>query len=171
MEELSFFEIEMELKNSLDLIMQSSGEITEENGKNLERLNELLISKVDGVYSYRQSMQELRDVMKSRANGYLERVEQLDNAMERFDEYVNNCLSIRGVDEVSGMIAKIKKRKPSKVVKIIDETKIPIEFIKIPEVKPQVMKKEIADALKSGTSVEGAELCDSEKISIQYKLK
>ena len=54
---------------------------------------------------------------------------------------------------------------------INDETLVPLEFIKIPQVKPEIMKAEIAKALKSGKEVSGASLCESENISISYKLK
>jgi len=68
-------------------------------------------------------------------------------------------------------MAKIKLRKPTKVVVIKDESLIDPLYIKVPEPVATIMKTEIAKALKAGIPVEGAALEDSKTISIQYGLK
>jgi hypothetical protein len=54
-------------------------------------------------------------------------------------------------------------------VDVFDESQLPIDFIKLPEPKPQIMKAEIAKALKSGEQVPGARLVDGKK-SLIYKV-
>lgn len=170
-DKLSLFSISKDLQNQLDSIIEQDGEINEINELAISKLSELLREKTDAVCSYRQSISEYLNILENRKNDLIEKIHQVEKMAERFDSYVNACLMTLQKNELVGSYSKISKRKPSKVVKITDENLIPIEFIKIPEPKPMIMKKEIGDLLKKGQSVPGTELVDSENIKINYKLK
>ena len=70
-----------------------------------------------------------------------------------------------GLNKVEGKLFKISFRK-SKIVRIIDETKIPKEFIKV-KTTETVSKTDLGKALKNGEFIEGAELVESRSLQIK----
>lgn len=167
--ENSLFAIEQQLK---DLFEQFNNDEENADAKALKlaSLSDALVTKTDQVAAFRDSLDAFVEYLDDKIKELKERKEQYENKITRFDEYVANCLAIQDKKELVGQLYKIQKRKPSQVVEIVDETKIPIEFISVPEPKPSIMKAEIAKAIKAGEIVEGARLVDG-KTSIQYKVK
>jgi hypothetical protein len=171
----SLFHIEVELKNlleSLETEPDSKEEkvLGKETSLRLINLTDALIQKTDQVAIFRESLEIFVELLNTKMKELKDRKDLYERKIEKFDDYVSSCLSIQDKTEFSGQLYKIKKRKPALSVSIIDESKIPIEFIKIPEVKPTIMKAEIAKLLKQGEVIEGAELVEG-KVSIQYSLK
>lgn len=70
-----------------------------------------------------------------------------------------------GLTKVEGKLFKISFRK-SKVVKVLDETKIPKEFIKI-KTTETISKTDLGKALKNGEIIEGAELVENKSLQIK----
>lgn len=169
MQDLSLFAIEQELKNLFEQF-NDVPQTDEERSLRLVHLTDALVQKTDQVAAFRDSLDAFVDYLDAKIKELKERKDQYENKIANFDEYVSNCLSIQDKKEINGQLYKIQKRKPSQVVEIVDETKIPIEFISMPEPKPSIMKSEIAKALKAGEIIDGAKLIDG-KTSIQYKVK
>jgi len=169
MNEMSLFHIELEIKNLLENLENLTTTSDEENNR-LVSLSVALMEKTDQVAHYRESLKAYSELLTEKIDELIAREDQIQKKMERFDAYVSNCMAIHDKDTFEGKFCKIKKRKPTPAVEIVDETKIPIEFIKIPEPKPIIMKAEIARCLKAGEIIEGARLVDG-KTSIQYSLK
>lgn len=167
--ENSLFAIEQELKNLFEVLNQEP-ESDQERSLRLVHLTDALAQKTDQVAAFRDSLDHFVDYLNDKISELKERKEQYENKIIKFDEYVANCLAIQDRKEFTGKLYKISKRKPSQIVEIFDESKIPLEFVKVPEPKPTVMKAEISKALKQGEIIEGARLVDG-KISIQYKVK
>jgi septation ring formation regulator EzrA len=166
--EQSLFVIEQELRNLFEGFNEEQSD--DVRAMRLAILSDALTQKTDQVAAYRESLSAFVDYLNKKTCELEGRIEQYEEKIERFDEYVLNCLSIQDKKEFTGNLYKITKRKPSQSVEVFDETKIPIEFIKMPEPKPMVMKAEIAKALKQGELVEGARLVDG-KVSVLYKIK
>lgn len=164
--EMSLFKIENEIKNLLDGLA-SEGEDT---NLVLVKLHDALTDKTDQVSHYRESLKNYQHLLVEKINELKERVAFIDNKTEKFDEYILNCMNIQEKEEFSGSFCKIKKRKPVTVVDVYDEKLIPIEFIKIPEMKPTIMKTELSKALKQGEIINGARLIDG-KVSLIYSTK
>jgi hypothetical protein len=171
MNDISLFNIELESRKILDEIAFNEGEISENDAERIKILDNLITKKTDDVASYRQSLCEYLEVLDNRKKELSERIDQINKRINKFDDYVNTCLVLNEKTCFEGEIYKITKRKPSKVVRILDEKKIPIEFIKIPEPKPAIMLAEIKEKLKKGVQVDGAILEDSDKISLMYKFR
>lgn len=133
----------------------------------IQVVQELLVSKIDSVASFRQSIDDQMDRIDSAIKQLKERKEFYEKKSERFDSYVLTCLNVSEKKSLNGDIYKISKRK-SQSVEIYDEDNIPLDFIKIPEAKPQIMKAEISKALKAGEIIEGARIVEKE--TVQYKL-
>ena len=162
---LSLFQIENELRELFD----SVGEEVEQSAV-IATISSALAEKTDQVAYFHESLENYVSLLEAKISELQERKKQVESKIERFDEYVLNCMAINGRDSFEGSLCKIKKRKPSLAVEIVDETKIPIEFIKIPEPKPTIMKAEISKLLKQGEVIEGARLVEG-KISIMYSIK
>lgn len=90
---------------------------------------------------------------------------QRENAVKKLKEYVEFEMNGIGLTKVEGKLFKISFRK-SKVVKVIDETKIPKEFIKI-KTTETISKTDLGKALKNGEIIEGAELVENKSLQIK----
>lgn len=90
---------------------------------------------------------------------------QKENAVKKLKEYVEFEMNGIGLTKVEGKLFKISFRK-SKVVKVLDETKIPREFIKI-KTTETISKTDLGKALKNGEIIEGAELVENKSLQIK----
>lgn len=90
---------------------------------------------------------------------------QKENSVKKLKEYVEFEMNGIGLTKVEGKLFKISFRK-SKVVKVLDETKIPKEFIKI-KTTETISKTDLGKALKSGEIIEGAELVENKTLQIK----
>ncbi|MBO3333451.1 siphovirus Gp157 family protein [Clostridium perfringens] len=90
---------------------------------------------------------------------------QKENTVKKLKEYVEFEMNGIGLTKVEGKLFKISFRK-SKVVKVLDETKIPKEFIKI-KTTETISKTDLGKALKSGEIIEGAELVENKTLQIK----
>ncbi|EOU1724967.1 siphovirus Gp157 family protein [Clostridium perfringens] len=90
---------------------------------------------------------------------------QKENTVKKLKEYVEFEMNGIGLTKVEGKLFKILFRK-SKVVKVIDETKIPKEFIKI-KTTETISKTDLGKALKNGEIIEGAELVENKSLQIK----
>lgn len=163
----SLFQISQELINLFDAALDETGALTPVGIEELERA---LTTKTDQVAHYRESMSNFVDLIDAKIEELKERRQTYENRLKRFDDYVLSCIEVTGKNEFKGELYSIKPRKPAQAVEIFDETLIPIEFVKIPEPKPMIMKAEISKALKAGEIIGGARLVDGKK-SLIYKIK
>ncbi|EJT5913014.1 siphovirus Gp157 family protein [Clostridium perfringens] len=90
---------------------------------------------------------------------------QKENAVKKLKEYVEFEMNGIGLNKVEGKLFKISFRK-SKVVKVLDETKIPKEFIKV-KTTESISKTDLGKALKSGEIIEGAKLVENKTLQIK----
>ncbi|EOU1691155.1 siphovirus Gp157 family protein [Clostridium perfringens] len=90
---------------------------------------------------------------------------QKENAVKKLKEYVEFEMNGIGLTKVEGKLFKISFRK-SKVVKVLDETKIPKEFIKV-KITESISKTDLSKALKSGEIIEGVELVENKTLQIK----
>ena len=90
---------------------------------------------------------------------------QKENAVKKLKEYVEFEMNGIGLNKVEGKLFKISFRK-SKVVKVLDETKIPKEFIKV-KTTESISKTDLGKALKNGEIIEGAELVENKSLQIK----
>ena len=90
---------------------------------------------------------------------------QKENTVKKLKEYVEFEMNGIGLTKVEGKLFKISFRK-SKVVKVLDETKIPKEFIKI-KTTETISKTDLGKALKNGEIIEGAELVENKTLQIK----
>ena len=95
----------------------------------------------------------------------LKRLKQ--NNITRLKEYTKECMNIQGIKKLETSLGNISIRKTPASVKILDETKIPSEYLTIKQVT-NIDKKTLLDDLKDGLILEGiAELSQGTSLTIK----
>ncbi len=164
-DDLTLYGITKEMNQLEDLLFQSEGEVTQEVEEVQDKIQELLIHKVDGCAGYIEKQKDLIAIAKEKKKELDKFIKTKENAIESFSNYVKFCLQRTGKEKFTGLRREIYLRKPQKKVEILDQEKLPIQFIEI-EKKVKVKTAEIKKALKEG-KVEGAKLVDG-KISVVF---
>lgn len=155
---------------NMELELKALLESEEFSLEQVELLNHLITQKTDSMVEFRRSLDNHIILLEGYMDEIKSRKAQMEKKIEQLDDYVLNVMRINEREEFLGHLTKIKRRKPSLSVEVFDETLIPIEFIKVPEPKPTIMKAELAKVLKQGEIIEGARLVEG-KPSLKYGLK
>jgi hypothetical protein len=164
---ISLYEISEEFNKLEDLILESGGEISEEQEELVAYFENLLTTKTDNMVQFVQKLEDeidLADKHIKRLNAYKQARKA---AIERLKTYTADCMKKLSKTNLKGDLCEIKLRTPLKKVEIYDESKIPSHFIKTTySVSADAVKK----VLNEGVEVSGARLVDG-KISVQFKSK
>ncbi len=84
---------------------------------------------------------------------------------DKYKEIINNAMKMSNKKKIETDLFTISKRS-SKAVNIIDETKIPLEFMS-ETITYKPIKKAIKEAIEKGEVIEGAELGINESVVIK----
>lgn len=102
---------------------------------------------------------------KNAKDEFAEKEKRAKAKSDRFKEIINNAMRMSNAKKIETELFTISTR-DTKVVKIIDETKIPLEFMN-EKITYTPMKKELKQAIESGQVIEGAELGYNESVVIK----
>lgn len=102
---------------------------------------------------------------KNAKDEFAEKEKRAKAKSDRFKEIINNAMRMSNMKKIETELFTISTR-DTKVVKIIDETKIPLEFMN-EKITYTPMKKELKQAIESGQIIEGAELGYNESVVIK----
>ena len=149
------------------LIELKKGEVSDEDERLLADNYNRFINKTDFIVEAYQYLMEQIEGAKSKKDELTKFIKVRQDAIERLKDHIDNCMAKENTNSFRGEFFEIKKRKPSKVLKIEDEDKIPAEFL---AVKTSVIKRKLIDAIKQGVEVEGVSIVDGER-SIQFRAK
>lgn len=163
------YRISDDLSQLMSLIEESGGEVTPEMELHLAQLSSALVEKTDNVVEFVESRNIFIDAARAKAKQFNEIADQLEERMEKLSDYIKGCMDKLGTNKLTGGMYQISRRPPVKVLFISNENLIPVEFIKIPEPAPQVMRSEITKAIKAGNDVPGCMLVDSANVSLEFK--
>lgn len=153
----SLYEINQQI---LDCIDMETGEIID-----VEAFQNLRIErdeKVENIALYYKNLLADAEAYKAEKNAFAEREKRAANKAENLKRYLENELQGRAFKTVK---ADISYRK-STSVNILDEAKLPKEFI-VEKMTTAPDKKAIAEKLKAGEEVAGAELSTNQNIQIK----
>ena len=100
---------------------------------------------------------------KAEKDAFAKKQKEAEARAERFKERIKEAMMLTNQQKVDTGLFKLSLRK-SKQVDILDETKIPLEFMKL-EYKP--IKTELAKHLKAGEVIEGAMLIEKESLQVR----
>jgi len=169
--EMSLYRVTKELVESLNELVEREGELLDGEEEKIKDLKNSLVQKTDNVVGWVQYNKDLVNLAKERIEELKEFIERKELSLERFDAYVNTCLENLCTNKIEGELSSITKRKPTMIVEVYDESALPVQYVRVPEVKPSIDKIQLAKDLKNGVEIEGARLVESKNISINYKLK
>jgi len=163
----SLYQLTKENQEILDSILENSGEVSEESEKQIEKMNELIITKAVTICEYRQSLEDVEKAITDRLTQLKIAKTAIENKIDRLDNYVLGCMQTGNINSIESEIWSIKIRKPREVVNVLDVEELPIECVKR-VVKKDPDKIELLKRLKTGEQIPGCELAMG-KTGLIYK--
>ena len=110
-----------------------------------------------------QNESEIIEKEISRLRHFKERAERIAEVLK---EKLSEGMTMYGIEKIETPTLKLSFRK-SEAVNIIDEKRVPAEFLDFHPATYSVSKTKIKDALKSGIEVKGAELITRQNLQIK----
>lgn len=153
----SIYEINEQIMQCIDF---ETGEIID-----AEKLNALQIEKdkkIENIACWIKNLNAEAQDIKAEEQALAERRKSKENIAERLKQYLSEILCATPFESAR---AKITFRK-STSVNITDESKVTDDFKKV-ETVVKIDKRAIADALKQGEIIDGAELVENQNIQIK----
>jgi len=96
------------------------------------------------------------------------RRKSIERRIEHLREYTKTCMEIAGVSKIACPHFAISVRKNPPSVDVFEPAMVPAEFMRQPDPPPpQIDKKAISEALKSGKDVPGAMLANTTRLEIK----
>ena len=158
MGDISLFEIANSIKLFEEKLAVNGGEISEQDDVLLEQIKTDLQTKTTNVKAWLYKLEGDIETLQSIASKYNEEAERITSKLEKFQSYIIDCMDLMDAVEI-GDVDKIKIRKPSQVLEIINEDDLPIEFFESKTVNTtKILKDEIKKAIKEGKNIPGAKL-------------
>ena len=134
----------------------------------LEGMQGELQDKLRAVIAYSLSMQAEAETQSAAAKRMAERAKATASRADGLLEYARTTMQATGVGEVATDEWGAKLAKKPASVNITDAAAIPPAYMRQPEPPPPAPdKKAIADALKTGAIVPGAELVQGYRLAIK----
>lgn len=165
---MKLYELTQNYRN-LESLLDNLGE---QEGLTVEMINGVLGQVEDDINTKIENTCKVIKEIEADSTGIDEEIKRLsalkkqkENTVKKLKEYVEFEMNGIGLTKVEGKLFKISFRK-SKVVKVLDETKIPKEFIKI-KTTETISKTDLGKALKSGEIIEGVELVENKTLQIK----
>jgi hypothetical protein len=169
MNDLKLYQLSEDFKQLMDVLSQEGGELTESYEYYLAQLEDAIRNKSDNCASYYQSQVDLMEVIKKRRDELDSAYKSIKNKIERFEQYLLECMCKMEVKELIGETTHIKIRKPSKKVEITSLSSLPKEYVK-QEVVFTPDKAKLLKVLKSGEKIDGAKIVDGKQgLSIKVR--
>ena len=170
MSELTLYGITEEILKLDEILEKDAGEITDEYLARLNEITPLLTKKVDGCVGNINREKDLIKAAKDRITALRDFIKAKETKIENFNIYVAFCLEKTGEKSFDGELHQIKLRKPSQVVEILNENKLPGECI-IVETITKIDKKKVKELIKNGEMDTGVARLIDGKISVILGLK
>ena len=124
-------------------------EMSEEDKKEVEKeLIELLQRKSQNLIGYTRNIELTIEAMKSEEKQISEQRKAMENKLEKFKEYVKECMEQNGFTKIETTLGTLSIAKNPISVEIYDEKQIPDEY-KTKEVTVKVDKTAIENQLIS----------------------
>ena len=151
---MNLYNISQEVLALEEMIINDAGEFTEDHEELQKYVNNMLTHKVDNFVNFIQKQEDQVEIAKKRKDEIAKFIKQREQLIERLKSYVMNCMKVLNTEKLEGNLHCLKFRKPSQIVEIIDENKIPEEYVKI-IVERKIDKIALKDELKKGVVIEG----------------
>ena len=164
---MTLYDINKDIENAIENMFinvdEETGEVKQED---LDRLSELQMQKeekLENIGCYIKNLMADAKAISGEEEALKKRRTSLEKKADRLMKYVSSVLNGEKFESTKVMFSFRK----SDEVSILDESLIPVEYMKTPEVKAKPDKNAIKKALKEGKEVRGAFLIDKNNISIK----
>lgn len=160
-----------ELAQMMDMVINGGLVFDEETGEvvfdssNLDELEAALDAKIEACCIVVKETEAEAEAIRAEERRLKARRERKEKEAARLREYVQRCMEQSGARKIDTPRACVSSR-ASKYVNVVDESKVPREYI-CEKVTESVDKKAVAAALKKGEAIPGCEL--SERISLKIE--
>lgn len=144
-------------------IDEETGEVTDYEA--LEAIESTFEEKAESVACYIKALGYEAAAMKTEEDNLEARRKRLEKRKKSLTEYLATCMDAVAKDKISTARCALSFRR-SKAVNILDEDKLPPEYIRIVE-KKTPDKTEIKNAILSGVVVPGAEVVENRNLQIK----
>lgn len=134
----------------------------------LEGMSGELEVKAQNVAFFIRNLESTADQIKQAEKQMADRRKALENKAATIKEYLKINMQKTGINKIECPYFAITLKKNPPAVNIFNESIIPDEYlVQAPPPPPSIDKKAIAEALKSGAQVAGAELTQGERVEIK----
>jgi hypothetical protein len=134
-------------------LITSGGEITEMIATKLAQISR----KVDGSVFVLERFEKIEEHYKEKADKLLSIAHAAKVARERLKDYIKTAMEIQGVIDLEGDDFRFRITKAPPAVEILDQSKLPDEYI-VTKTTKAIDNKKIKAAIESGQKVPGADL-------------
>jgi hypothetical protein len=147
--------------------------ILDDDEADFEKLGEFVPKfedKASSIALFCEMTEDLAKAIKEREALVVAHRKMLERRVQRARDYLRDCMQAAEVykvtDKRTGTSIALQKNPPA--VKITDETLLPDDVWRVvPQPPPEVDKKLIAERLKGGETIPGAELSESFRVVIK----
>ena len=160
---LSLYELTAEHRLIMEALEENGGEITPEIEEALALNADNFVTKADGYCEIIAKYQGMAQLAGERIRQLQTYKKVAENAEKRLKERLQMAMAQYGLAKIEIGLHKLSLRN-SQAVEVIDEAKIPNEYIKV---KTEVDKSALRQALLNGAIIEGAELKQNQSLIIR----
>ena len=164
MKEISLYNI---TNGFVELI--NNEEITDENKAQIEEeLTLLLQQKSENIIGFTKNIELTIGAMKSEEKRIADNRKTLENKLDKFKEYVKNCMENSNILKVETSLGTISIASNPISVDIVDESKVPDTYKK-EVVTTKIDKKAIADDFKATGEIIDGVVINTDKKSLRIR--
>lgn len=171
---MSLYTIDQELKRAIDDLynrVDENGElveVTEEELQKIEALNEDRRAKLENITLYCKNLDAEAQAIKAEEEALKKRRARIEKKAEGLKTLMINSLMANGDKEFESPRCRAKI-KETESTKIIDQSKIPEEYIKVKTFEPEYNPDKVAikKAIKAGIQIDGATIEVNRKLNIE----
>lgn len=133
----------------------------------IQKVESSIEEKAQNIAVFIKSLDADADTIKAEEKRLADRRRAIENRRDGIKQYLQQQMELAGLDKVKGSTHTISLQNNPPSVQITDVDKIPGKFLTLIPEQYVPNKKELAEALKAGEDVEGAELTRGKSLRIR----
>lgn len=171
---MTLYTIDQEIKAAIDSLydrVDENGElieVTAEDFQTIEQLNQERKAKLENIALYCKNLEAEALAIKAEEESLKKRRARIEKKAEGLKTLMINSLMANGEKEFESPRCRARVRE-SEVTKILDQSQIPMEYIKVKTYEPEYLpdKNAIKKAIKAGQQIDGATIEVNRKLNIE----
>lgn len=157
MSNLTLIDLNLEFSKYIEKLESVGGELTPEMELEIQNLENAIIQKADSAYWVLTKLEAEADFFKSQADRLIKFSKVCQNAHERLKDRIKVAVQASPDNIIQGETVAFKLRNNPGSVVIVDESKVPKEYLET-VITTKVNKKQAKEDLQAGIPVPGLRL-------------